>query len=677
VRTASRGFEISVVGSEFGRELWYQARVMSDEENAESNAEQSPSATEDLTAEEPAMENEDSEEVKAPAEDDSEKPEPSDSADNFEGWLNGKHLSAKLHFYLGFVAPAVLSAITMWRLRAHTVDDAYISFRYARNFARGLGLVYNPGEKIEGYTNFLWTLILSLFVKVGADPNLVAKVLGSGCAFGSVYVVYKLAERQHSYTWLPCLATWLLASTTPFMGYSIFGLETPLFSLLTLAGTLQIFREEETTAPIFSRQGFPWSGLLFAAAGLTRPEAPMYLGIPMLFLAGKALVPFKGLEGDEQQKRAVPFFAAMTTLLVALAVHLLVQRPTDLTRYGSLVVAAAAGLATLCLLPRTLFGLRNLVRGMLFVLPVVTHLAWRKSYYGKYLPNTLTAKTGDLRQQVAGGLRYVENFLVHEGPILTLAVFGIVAGILWKKRELLTFAMIGLCGLFYITLVGGDWMPIFRFAGPIQPWLYLLIGIALRALLEQGKPLLRGGMLVLLIAAAGYRGNRLESSRSYLLHREKRFWDTAAGGVVRWFKEQEQSRGRQKVYGTIAMGDIGEVGWGTDYPILDLLGLVDPVISELPGGYTLKIGPGYRNRFFDVQPRYFVLISAKNSCRHPSVPGSRSLYQDRRFNKDYQVSGRVRLDDGFFWCIYENRAKRDPQHKVVTVDNRPKRLGRR
>jgi hypothetical protein len=36
-----------------------------------------------------------------------------------------------------------------------TVEDAYISFRYARNFVQGHGLVFNPGERVEGYTNFL------------------------------------------------------------------------------------------------------------------------------------------------------------------------------------------------------------------------------------------------------------------------------------------------------------------------------------------------------------------------------------------------------------------------------------------------------------------------------------------------------------------------------------------
>ena len=40
-------------------------------------------------------------------------------------------------------------------------DDAFISFRYARNLLKGHGLVFNPGEYVEGYSNFLWTLELA------------------------------------------------------------------------------------------------------------------------------------------------------------------------------------------------------------------------------------------------------------------------------------------------------------------------------------------------------------------------------------------------------------------------------------------------------------------------------------------------------------------------------------
>src|ERR1700733_14661069 len=89
-----------------------------------------------------------------------------------------------LHLVLGLLLPAVLLVVNMARVGSFTIDDAYISFRYARNLAHGLGLVYNAGEHIEGYTNFFWTVLLAVGVKVGLDPVLLAKVLGGIAACG-------------------------------------------------------------------------------------------------------------------------------------------------------------------------------------------------------------------------------------------------------------------------------------------------------------------------------------------------------------------------------------------------------------------------------------------------------------------------------------------------------------
>src|SRR5438552_16124392 len=60
------------------------------------------------------------------------------------------------------VSIGVLRAVQL----AWTSDDAYISFRYARNLVDGLGLVYNAGERVEGYSNFLWTLWSALGLRL-------------------------------------------------------------------------------------------------------------------------------------------------------------------------------------------------------------------------------------------------------------------------------------------------------------------------------------------------------------------------------------------------------------------------------------------------------------------------------------------------------------------------------
>jgi arabinofuranosyltransferase len=60
----------------------------------------------------------------------------------------------------------------------YTLDDAYITFRYARNCARGVGLVYNPGEYVKGYSNTLLTLLMLVPELVGSEPKAWSKGVG-------------------------------------------------------------------------------------------------------------------------------------------------------------------------------------------------------------------------------------------------------------------------------------------------------------------------------------------------------------------------------------------------------------------------------------------------------------------------------------------------------------------
>ena len=57
-------------------------------------------------------------------------------------------------------------------------DDAFISFRYAENWIAGHGLVFNVGERVEGYTNLLWTLAVGVCMRLGADPVAASEVAG-------------------------------------------------------------------------------------------------------------------------------------------------------------------------------------------------------------------------------------------------------------------------------------------------------------------------------------------------------------------------------------------------------------------------------------------------------------------------------------------------------------------
>ena len=78
------------------------------------------------------------------------------------------------------LAPWAILAARFW----FVTDDAYITFRYARNWAEGFGLRYNLGEHVpvEGYSNFLWTAVCAAFVRLGLDPVVAAPTLSALCA---------------------------------------------------------------------------------------------------------------------------------------------------------------------------------------------------------------------------------------------------------------------------------------------------------------------------------------------------------------------------------------------------------------------------------------------------------------------------------------------------------------
>src|SRR5678816_3361078 len=90
---------------------------------------------------------------------------------------------------------AGLAIVIIYLLHARWIDyfgdDAYISFQYVKNFLHGHGLVYNVGERVEGYTDFLWVMLLSAVMAVfrNADIAAVSVILGLGFGLVSMALV--------------------------------------------------------------------------------------------------------------------------------------------------------------------------------------------------------------------------------------------------------------------------------------------------------------------------------------------------------------------------------------------------------------------------------------------------------------------------------------------------------
>src|SRR5438094_6374855 len=113
-------------------------------------------------------------------------------------------------------------------------DDAFITFRYARNLAAGQGAVFNPGEYVEGYSNFLQLVLLAALRRFhGVDIVTGGQVLGTVAALALIPVTYVLARKATDGDGnLGILAALMVAASGSFVTYATSGLETSMYSLI-------------------------------------------------------------------------------------------------------------------------------------------------------------------------------------------------------------------------------------------------------------------------------------------------------------------------------------------------------------------------------------------------------------------------------------------------------------
>jgi arabinofuranosyltransferase len=319
---------------------------------------------------------------------------------------------------LAALAACVIALLGHAWIYRFLTDDSYISFRYSLNFAHGRGLVWNAGyEAVEGYSNFLWVLILALFERIGIHPEQAATPLSLLATGALSLVVARFAWRRagDASRWPVVIAPALLALTRSVAVWSTSGLETRLFELLAVAGALQLVEEVEA----YAAGGAPrraWAPWLFALATLTRPD-------------------------------------------------------------GLLISGAAAGAAGAYLWGFRRDAVGRLVRAWLpYAALIAAHFAFRRLYYGYWLPNTYYAKVGGQTWWSSGGL-YLQAFMLEYAAYLW-APF-LTAGIVYHLRRHtgfvpLLFAAIVLPHALYVAAIGGDHFE-YRPIDLYFPFAYLLI----------------------------------------------------------------------------------------------------------------------------------------------------------------------------------------------------------
>jgi len=178
-------------------------------------------------------------------------------------------------------APLLVAAVALCaRLlpEPRTIDDAFITFRYARNLLAGLGFVFNPGEHVLGTTTPLYTLLLagvSGLTRVQSFPWLALWVNALADAVTCVVLV-RLGEKLSGRRAVGWAAAWLWAIAPMSVTFAIGGMETSIFVLLLTLGADLYLSGKGTAAALTS-----------ALLLLTRPDGILFTGPLILDALGR------------------------------------------------------------------------------------------------------------------------------------------------------------------------------------------------------------------------------------------------------------------------------------------------------------------------------------------------------------------------------------------------------
>ena len=301
-----------------------------------------------------------------------------------------------------------------------TCDDAYISFRYARNLVEGMGLVFNAGERVEGFTNFLWTVWIAIGLRLGFGPENWTSFWGLAAYAGSLGLLLlfhlnlrRTVDRSDIKAFPVPVALILGVAHTHWREWATGGLETSVLTFILLAAYLLA-----TNSPL-TQPRVAQLALVMGISLYLRPDA---------IVAASVMGGFVLLTAPERRQAAILYAGVLGTLALVLA----------LGRIG---------------------------------------------YYGDLFPNTYYAKSASSPQYGQGTVYLILYFHRYWPLVLAVLPFwslrtylmggrrslapGGLSAKIWLAAALAAFHML------YVARIGGDFM-FTRMLIPITPFLLIL-----------------------------------------------------------------------------------------------------------------------------------------------------------------------------------------------------------
>lgn len=511
---------------------------------------------------------------------------------------------------LAVLLPTVATCVHALAYGRWIVDDAGITFAYARSITSGAGPVLQPGAApVEGYSDPAWLGLLAAGRAVGLfdhgawfgvpDYVLFPKGVAVLCCFGVFLAGYLAATAVCRRPALVAGGAGLVTAATPsFVIWSFSGLENSLLAV-AVVGLAAVLVRAAANGRLAGAGTAVWCGLLAALAALTRPDGLLYAA-------------------------AYP--------VVAL---LLVTRRTARRTLWAVPLSVAA-----------------------FAVPYGAYLAWRYVQFHQLLPNTAVAKA----QQVptVADLAKATDLAGYAGwPLVVVAVVCVGAALGRPSRTrtglVALLVPLALAVLAYAVLTP-DWMAQFRFATPVWPLATLTTAIAAGEVLPRLATRGRAAVAVLTATACVLTGiTWSQDIRSFragptlplcLVVRQSREYN----GIARMLGVR---------HGSVLLPDVGGTALTSDLRVVDVAGLADARIARYLADGDLA---ALRHRVLTEDRPTLIAV-------HASWAAVTGLSGDPRTARDYHLL----IDDRSVGVLYVRRDAVPDRAKLAEVTAYAKR----
>ncbi|HEX4222149.1 MAG TPA: hypothetical protein VHZ97_07305 [Pseudonocardiaceae bacterium] len=457
------------------------------------------------------------------------------------------------------------------------VDDASITFAYARSVAEGYGPVLQPGAvPVEGYSNTTWMLLLAFGRLIGLfdhgaifgipDYVLFPKALALLCCAG-ILLAYHCATRMlfPRRAWLATLVGGVMLAANPsFVIWCFSGLENSLYALLIVTSAVLMLRAVLGHRLLTTKVAV-LTGLLAFLAALTRPDGMIY--------------------------------AAAYPLLAIVFLHRYAWKPTLL----------AAGKSVLA-----------------FAVPYGLFLVWRYHEFHLWVTNTTVAKSQnapDLMNLARGS-----DLIGYVGWAAVLVAVGCI-GVVLTQQSNVRNAVVALVVPLVLAIaaycvLNSDWMGQYRFATPVWALGSLAVTIAVAHVAATARFRGRVALTVAVVLAVAISGD-------VAVHNVKQFRAITTLPMCTVADRYEMMNGYADILG-ITKGselvpDIGGTSLTAKLQILDLAGLASGPMAKLESAHNMA---KLRDYVFDVAKPTFMNFHAPWSL-------STNFYKDPRITADY------------------------------------------